>query len=403
MTGITIEVDTKLINEMLNFIKNNINSFSVTQKVIFNYALSHFKISSLIDVYIGNWIFNIKIINNFETIFEDVILELLCQKAILDSKLDSKLDNNTKTNFIGVMLPINSEMMWFDVSNWDSNKLFDILNTSSRSCSDDLCVTRPPDLNSLFGICNLNIFGFPCKRVDEPGIGSHVPTNDVYPENLPFQTFITNPRSMNLIRQDQVNYLMSKKPQNAIWFVHAAYLINLCNPTEINVTKLDNEYTATRLLGCKGLVFHVGSHTSLSYEQGFANMVTGMRRILANVTIETPLILETPAGEGTEIGGSYESFCILLEQFMNELGKTLRVCVDTCHVFNMGYDPLWFIQNLNTTYPNSVAVVHFNDSQNERGSRVDRHHIAGLGYIGYERMMNVYNYCMCEKIPMIRE
>lgn len=395
LTQINIQVDLKLINEILNFMNNTINSFRSTQNVTLNYSINQSKICSIIDVYITNWMFNIRIATNYD---ETSILELLCQKCILDFN-----KSNTKSNYIGLMLPIYEGMYWFDVSSWDSSKLFDILNVSSHASEQDICVRQPPNLNSLFGICNINVFGFPCKRVSESDIGYHVAKNGEYPTNVPFQTFISNPQGMDMVSENEMKNLMLRKSPSYKWFVHAAYTINLCNSNDINVRKLENEYYVSRMLECKGVVFHVGSSVNLSYTEGFSNMVAGMKRVLQNVTEQTPLLIETPAGEGTEIGSSYESFCTLLEQFLDVLGSKLKVCVDTCHVFNMGYDPLWFIDSLLRTYPNSVGLVHFNDSQNERGSRVDRHFIPGLGYIGYERMMNVYTYCKSNNIPLIQE
>lgn len=408
------EINWKSIISLQKFINTTLTSFSSQQQISLrcvinscsaenltsNIGNTGTKITSVADICTASHLIAISVIGNISNEFETVILQLLAQKAFLDRQREQKI------SFLGILLPIHETIQWFNVENWNSSLFYDICVASINSCVQDLCVARPPILEQMRGgIYHLNIFGYPCKAVNEIDIGTHVAINDNFPTHIPFQTFISNPQGHDFISDTQLALLLNKRELSGDvkWFVHAAYLINLCNHESNSIAKLQHELIASRTLRCKGCVFHVGKHTSQTYEVGFANMIAAIKYILPNATIETPLILETPAGQGSEIGSSYESFCTILNQFPNEIGKTFRVCVDTCHVFSLGYDPLWFIENLEKTYPNSVAVVHFNDSSNPRGERVDRHYIAGLGYIGYERMKAVYTYCKNKNIPLIRE
>ena len=77
--------------------------------------------------------------------------------------------------------------------------------------------------------------------------------------------------------------------------------------------------------------------------------------------------------------------------------------MDIAHIFGSGYDPFYYIQRWLRKYPNTIKLVHFNDSMEKRGSRLDRHYTPGLGCVGFQRMTEVHELCIKENIPMIVE
>ena len=83
--------------------------------------------------------------------------------------------------------------------------------------------------------------------------------------------------------------------------------------------------------------------------------------------------------------------------------KKCKICVDTCHVFASGYDPLIYLTNIQYNHPGSIALVHFNDSKGEKGCRKDRHAFPGDGHIGIDKMREIAEWCVEHKIPMIYE
>ncbi len=334
---------------------------------------------------------------------EDILFILLSQKAILDRTGPGTV------NTLLILLPLHSLALYLNVSGWRSEGLYSLLIRNILPSLTDEQVQTCIDRSYLIqgGRIAVNLFGNPCQIIDRPEIGGHLSLEADFQADRPFQTFIGNPKTVETLSDAIIPRLLAKRPAggDVQWFVHAAYLINLANPASNSVNRLISEIRIGNAIGAKGVVFHVGKFNTEPYNTALQNMINGMRQVLQFATEATPLLIETPAGQGAEMGASFEGFCQILDQFPNELGRTLRVCVDTCHVFALGYNPLDFIRDLWDRYPgrNVIALVHFNDSQTPRGSRIDRHQRCPLGYIGRERMMEAYEFCKEKGIPMIIE
>lgn len=201
--------------------------------------------------------------------------------------------------------------------------------------------------------------------------------------------------------------------------VHGSYAINLARPMDEyshQVNMLMSEIKIANQIGAFGIVVHMGKSLELPKEQALNNMfmnllyVHNQTKKYQNVKI----ILETPAGQGTEIGYSIEDFAY----FFNKLAKhnnpdivnRFRVCIDTCHVFAAGYDLrtkttvnmfLATIQELIGI--KFLAALHLNDSKNDIGSNVDRHANIGEGYIGKKGLMMIAKFCKKYNVPIILE
>jgi hypothetical protein len=182
-------------------------------------------------------------------------------------------------------------------------------------------------------------------------------------------------------------------------FIHSPYTINLCREcSEIRLIKL---LIRSSELKAKGVVVHVGKHKDLSIEDGIIAMSRSIKRALDKASESCPLILETPAGQGTELLCDLGDMLSYYERF--ETHSNFKICIDTCHVFSSGYDPVFYIKTWLDKYPKAIALVHFNDSKHERGRCVDEHYIPGYGHIGKERMQKVYDLCHEHNIPMVVE
>lgn len=185
--------------------------------------------------------------------------------------------------------------------------------------------------------------------------------------------------------------------------VHASYLINIASPDEALWEKsyqaLKDEVERAALFELPLITFHPGSFMSGDEQSGMDNIVRGLKRLLAETAVSAPHVTvctETMAGQGTNIGRSFEQLGYILSQ----VGKNERlgVCFDTCHVFAAGYDI-----RTSETYAATMAAFdetigldqikcfHLNDSKHELGSNKDRHEHIGQGFIGKSGFANFVN------------
>jgi len=139
-------------------------------------------------------------------------------------------------------------------------------------------------------------------------------------------------------------------------------------------------------MGGRGVVVHVGKSVTMEADLAWSNMVTHTLSALAYASPECPLLLETPAGQGTEMLTTLEQMMSFIETIRNNLKQDdgfdvacFGLCVDTCHVFALGYDPATYLRSIDARYPGLVKLIHLNDSETPCGSHVDRHHKMGGG------------------------
>lgn len=200
--------------------------------------------------------------------------------------------------------------------------------------------------------------------------------------------------------------------QNGIeqFVVHAPYIINLANTVkpetfDIAVKFLSVEIERTKQLGSKILVLHPGSHVGAGVDAGIDKIVEGLNEVLTKDT-DVFIALETMAGKGSEIGRSFEELARIMEGVT--YNEKLRVCFDTCHVNDAGYDIVNQYDHVMEEFDKvigreQIAVFHINDSKNPRGAQKDRHENIGFGSIGFEALRNVVMDERFENIPKILE
>jgi deoxyribonuclease-4 len=129
-------------------------------------------------------------------------------------------------------------------------------------------------------------------------------------------------------------------------------------------------------------------------------MRKNLEKAMESATDACPILLETPAGQGSETLTTYDEFVAFVQSFDS---SKLRICVDTCHVFATGQNPLDYIRKIYTTDPTLLKLVHFNDSATPCGSCLDRHAFVGTGKIGYTALKEIADYCRDRSIPMLVE
>jgi deoxyribonuclease-4 len=250
--------------------------------------------------------------------------------------------------------------------------------------------------------------------IQQHHIGTHMSklktlaaTAQAIPAGFPTQIFLAGPQSSRITaaEADIAACHATLQATGDRMFVHSAYLINLCTPESA-----DNEGYHTRLLrstlqisaaaGARGVVVHVGKSVKQPVPDALATMRTNLIAALDDATPACPILLETPAGQGTEVLRSWEEFV----GFVAAIGDPrLRICVDTCHVFACGHNPLTYIQRLLADHPALIRLIHFNDSATPCGSCLDRHAFCGQGEIGLETMTAIAETATAAGLPMVIE
>lgn len=194
------------------------------------------------------------------------------------------------------------------------------------------------------------------------------------------------------------------------FIVHAPYIINLANTVkpetfEIAVQFLALELDRTKNLGSKVLVLHPGSHVGAGVDAGIARIIEGLNEVLTRET-EVSIALETMAGKGSEIGRSFEEIARIMDGV--KFNEKLRVCFDSCHVNDAGYDIVNQYDEVMEEFDKiigreRIAVFHINDSKNPRGARKDRHENLGFGTIGFEALRRIVMDERFLEVPKILE
>lgn len=219
----------------------------------------------------------------------------------------------------------------------------------------------------------------------------------------------TKRKPLKELHIDEARALMA---ENGIerFVVHAPYIINLANVVkpetfEIGVETLASELVRTQQMGSDILILHPGSHVGEGVDAGIAKIVEGLNEVLS-VPGTVNIALETMAGKGSEIGRSFEELRRIYEGV--KYPERLRVCFDTCHTNDAGYDLVQSYDEVMESFDRiigkeQIAVFHINDSKNPCGAGKDRHENFGFGSIGFDALMQVVCDTTFADVPKILE
>ena len=228
-----------------------------------------------------------------------------------------------------------------------------------------------------------------------------------------FQFFTRNPRGGKAkdIDEKDVNALLEIMKENnfAKILAHAPYTLNGCSADE-NTRKFATEMMADDLIRMEYLPnnlynFHPGSHVKQGVDIGI-NYIAEMLNTVLKPEQTTTVLLETMAGKGTEIGRSFEEIAQIIEKV--ELKDHLGVCLDTCHVYDAGYDIVNDLDNVLEEFDKIIGLdklkaIHLNDSKNPFKSHKDRHEKIGEGTLGLEGISRIINHPKLRHLPFFLE
>lgn len=190
---------------------------------------------------------------------------------------------------------------------------------------------------------------------------------------------------------------------------HAPYTMNACAAKE-NLRTFARETMADDLKRLDQLPgnlynFHPGSHVKQGVETGIELIAQQLNEVL-HLEQKTTVLLETMAGKGTEVGRSFEELRAIIDRV--EHAELLGICLDTCHVWDAGYDIRGNLDEVLTDFDRVIGLsrlraIHLNDSQNGRGSHKDRHARLGEGEIGLDALTRIVRHPALRQLPFILE
>ena len=253
-------------------------------------------------------------------------------------------------------------------------------------------------------------------------IGCHLSTTKGY-ENMgkeaikiganTFQYFTRNPRGGKAKYIDEKDILALRKLMEENKFAkilaHAPYTLNGCSADE-STRQFATEMMADDLERLKYLPtslynFHPGSHVKQGVDVGINYIVEMLNKVL-KPEHTTIVLLETMAGKGTEVGRTFEEIAEIISRV--ELNEKMGVCLDTCHVYDAGYDIVNDLDGVLEEFDRIIGLdrlhaIHLNDSKNPFNSHKDRHEKIGEGEIGFEAIKKIINHPKLKNIPFFLE
>ena len=188
--------------------------------------------------------------------------------------------------------------------------------------------------------------------------------------------------------------------------VHAPYIINPANSKnrDFNINFLRQELERVEQFGVTMMVLHPGSHVGLGEEQGIKNIIDVLNSCVLSDT-KVNICLETMAGKGSELGTNFDQIKKIIDGVV--YSDKIKVCLDTCHINDAGYNLNDFDKVLEEFDRiiglDKLACLHINDSKNDLGSHKDRHENIGYGTIGFSNLLKVLYHKKLDNIPKILE
>ena len=219
------------------------------------------------------------------------------------------------------------------------------------------------------------------------------------------QIFVSSPMNSQLpdldkIKKESDNIIKFTNENNFKLVVHGSYVINLANNRQTNTKRtvdikdrwwinlLIKELDAAEILNSIGVIVHVGKHTTNTKEDGLNIMFDSIKYIinyLKENNYKTKLILETPAGSGSELLTTFNEFVDFYNKFTLNDKIHFGICLDTAHIWSSGYELTEYYSNISSIYDN-ISVIHLNNSKVKKGSKVDRHDVIDKGLIDKEKI-----------------
>lgn len=227
-----------------------------------------------------------------------------------------------------------------------------------------------------------------------------------------FAFFTRNPRGSRAKSLDEADCAAAMEALKASAFgtlvAHGSYTMNLCaadaDARAFAADMLAEDLERMAYLPGQYYNFHPGSHVGQGSEAGIEQIARALRAAMAPGYPVT-VLLETMVGKGSEVGGRFEELRAIIDAVGRE---DLGVCLDTCHVYDAGYDIVGKLDGVLAEFDRIIGLdrlkaLHLNDSKNPMGSHKDRHERIGCGSVGLDGFERIINHPALRGKPMILE
>lgn len=228
-----------------------------------------------------------------------------------------------------------------------------------------------------------------------------------------FQFFTRNPRggkAKDIDKKDIEELLKLMKEYNfGKILAHAPYTLNPCSKDEsireFAYKIMEDDLKRMEYLPNNLYNFHPGSHVKQGVDIGINCIIELLNKVIKKDQT-TKILLETMSGKGTEIGRNFNEIKAIIDGV--NLNEHIGVCLDTCHIFDGGYDIVNNLDNVLDEFDDVIGLdklcaIHLNDSKNILGSHKDRHEKIGLGNIGLDAIGNIINHEKLKNLPFFLE
>lgn len=228
-----------------------------------------------------------------------------------------------------------------------------------------------------------------------------------------FQFFTRNPRggTAKELDKNDINKFneMAKNEGIQMVLAHAPYTINVCSADEkirrFGIETMKDDLLRLDLLDNAMYNFHPGSHVNQGVDVGIQFIIDALNEIISE-NQRTLVLLETMAGKGSEVGRSFEEIKRIIDGV--KYNEKLGVCLDTCHVYDAGYDVVNDLDGVLDEFDKVIGLdrlkaIHLNDSKNPFESHKDRHEKIGEGSIGLEAFVRIINNDRLKDLPFYLE
>lgn len=395
--------ELQITNEMwkqtlsvLEYIEDSVKEFFKSSKdhIRFGVEYTYETIQGHPDIVTSSMILDVKTTLNFRQMMDASFLQIL-------SYLTLARANGENPSHIGILLPLQKSILLIETKDIDTTMFLVMMTDPSQKHVPNIEKDIDPLYYTGWHLCKsktiLNTISLYISK---------------YQEYLPAcQMFLRGTRGGNSsLKVKEMKELQTLIHNSGLrFYTHTPYVVNLSNPYTKKTPTCDkwivemvqDDLKKTKDIGGKGVVVHVGKYLKSTKEKALDMMESTIRKILCEASSECPLLLETPAGSGTELCTNYEDFYNFAQRFKGD--DRFGVCIDTCHVFAAGEDPLEYVNKWLIDSPHTLKLLHFNDSMKKFGTCVDRHAPIGQGFIGMNKLRKIANLAHSYGISMVIE
>jgi deoxyribonuclease-4 len=311
-----------------------------------------------------------------------------------------------ESEFVHIVLPLQEHIFSFSLQDWEHRPEFeDCLSSAMMSFNSPVSPLKEETENLVYELFSQHVIGTGVKK--EKRLSS---TLEKMQRGVPYQIFLSPPNSsspMKTVDDGEIALCADLVERRGLKvYVHCPYALNLSTELDTKdnygVRCIREQLTLASACGFLGCVIHTGKSVDRSTEVGIMNMKENIYACLDYATEKCPLLLETPAKQGTELLNTVDEIMEFLIEFNDD---RIALCLDTCHVFSAGYQPIDYLNKVveRDEWKMKLKLIHFNDSAREINCCVDRHASIGSGFIPINNFLSIASMAQLLEIPLICE